>query len=109
MNILLNSVDITYLKSNIIYNFHFEVKLWKYVVLRRKGRLGVFYKRDVDITLRVSDCEELVGPQIEHLGRNAINYFLYDSWGQLAPPGGLYAEPTPPTLLLIGFYTTCNI
>ena len=46
---------------NIIYNFHFEVKLRKYVVLRRKGRLGVFYKRDVDITLRVSDCEELVG------------------------------------------------
>ena len=35
---------------------------------------------------RLSDCEELVGPQIEQLGRNAINYFLYDSWGQLAPP-----------------------
>ena len=46
---------------NILYNFHFEVKLRKYVVLRRKGRLGVFYRRDVDITLRVSDCEELVG------------------------------------------------
>ena len=23
--------------------------------------IGLFYKRDVDITLRVSDCEELVG------------------------------------------------
>ena len=45
---------------NIIYNFHFEVKLRKYVVLRRKGRLGVFYRRDVDNTLRVFDCEELV-------------------------------------------------
>ena len=46
---------------NILYNFHFEVKLRKYVVLRREGRLGVFYRRDVDNTLRVSDCEELVG------------------------------------------------
>ena len=45
---------------NILYNFHFEVKLRKYVVLRRKGRLGVFYRRDVDNTLRVFDCEELV-------------------------------------------------
>ena len=45
---------------NILYNFHFEVKLRKYVVLRLRGRLGVFYRRDVDITLRVSDCEELV-------------------------------------------------
>ena len=45
---------------NILYNFHFEVKLRKYVVLRREGRLGVFYRRDVDNTLRVSDCEELV-------------------------------------------------
>ena len=45
---------------HILYNFHFEVKLRKYVVLRLRGRLGVFYRRDVDITLRVSDCEELV-------------------------------------------------
>ena len=30
-----------------------------------------------DFTWRVSDCEELVGHQIEHLGRNATNYFMY--------------------------------
>jgi len=25
----------------------------------------------------VSDCAELVGHQMEHLGRNATNYFMY--------------------------------
>ena len=25
----------------------------------------------------VSDCEELVGHQTEHLGRNETNYFMY--------------------------------
>ena len=25
----------------------------------------------------LSDCEELVGHQIEHLGRNETNYFMY--------------------------------
>ena len=29
----------------------------------------------------VSDCEELVGHLMEHLGRNEPNYFMYDSWG----------------------------
>jgi len=30
-----------------------------------------------DFTWRVSDCEELVGHPIEHLGRNDTNYFMY--------------------------------
>jgi len=29
--------------------------------LQNTSSIGLFYKRDVDITLRVSDCEELVG------------------------------------------------
>ena len=44
-----------------IYTFQFEVKLYKYVVLGWKECLGVFYKRNVDITWRVPDCEELSG------------------------------------------------
>ena len=34
----------------------------------------------------VSDCEELVGHQIEHLGRNATNYFMYLWAGPVRPP-----------------------
>ena len=30
-----------------------------------------------DFTWRVSDCEELVGHQIEHLAVNETNYFMY--------------------------------
>ena len=36
-----------------IYNFHFEVKLYKYVVLGWKECLGVFYKRNVVVVLSV--------------------------------------------------------
>jgi len=35
------------------------------------------FSRIRDFTWRVSDCEELVGHQIEHLGRNETNYFMY--------------------------------
>ena len=35
----------------------------------------------------------------EHLGRNESNYFLYQSGGPVRSPGGLYAEPHPPSLL----------
>ena len=30
-----------------------------------------------DFTWRVSDCEELVGHLMEHLGINGANYFVY--------------------------------
>jgi len=36
-----------------------------------------FFTRIGDFTWRVSDCEELVGHLMEHLGRNATNYFMY--------------------------------
>ena len=35
----------------------------------------------------------------KHLGRNESNYFLYQSGGPVRSPGGLYAEPHPPSLL----------
>ena len=38
-----------------------------------------------NFTWRVSDCEELVGHPIEHIGINASNYFMYNGWGQCAP------------------------
>jgi len=38
--------------------------------------LGGVYKK-VGVTWRVSDCEELVGHLMEHLGRNETNYFMY--------------------------------
>ena len=38
----------------------------------------MFYLQECgDFTWRVSDCEELVGHQIEHLSINESNYFLY--------------------------------
>ena len=37
----------------------------------------VCFTRNGDFTWRVSDCEELAVDQIEHLGRNESNYFLY--------------------------------
>ena len=37
----------------------------------------------------MSDCEELVGHQIEHLDKNETNYFMYE-WG---------ASTLPPLLL----------
>ena len=33
----------------------------------------------------MSDCEELVGHPIEHIGINVSNYFMYNGWGQCAP------------------------
>ena len=30
-----------------------------------------------DFTWKVSDCEELVGYLMEHLGKNQTNYFMY--------------------------------
>ena len=33
-------------------------------------------QEDGDFVWRVSDCEELVGHPIEHLGRNENNYFM---------------------------------
>ena len=35
----------------------------------------------------------------KHLGTNESNYFLYQSGGPVRSPGGLYAEPHPPSLL----------
>ena len=60
-NIILFCRNSIFAVLQTVYTFHFEVKLYKYVVLGWKECLGVFYKRDVDITWRVSDCEELVG------------------------------------------------
>ena len=37
----------------------------------------------------VSDCEELVGHQIEHLGKNGTNYFMYYKRPQSSPPPSL--------------------
>jgi len=34
----------------------------------------------------VSDCEELVGHPIEHLGTNMTNYFMYNGCGLYARP-----------------------
>ena len=39
--------NIIFADLRTIYTFHFEVKLYKYVVLGWKECLGVFYKRDV--------------------------------------------------------------
>ena len=39
-------------------------------VVKIKDRIG-------DFTWRVSDCEELVSHQIEHLAINETNYFMY--------------------------------
>jgi len=38
--------------------------------------IGLFYK-ELGRLWRVSDCEELVGHLMEHLGINATNYFMY--------------------------------
>ena len=43
---------------------------------------GLFYKNKKIFTSRVSDCKELVGYLMEHLGINESNYFIY----QLAGP-----------------------
>jgi len=37
----------------------------------------MIYFRRIDLVDQVSDCEELVGHPIEHLGRNEANYFMY--------------------------------
>jgi hypothetical protein len=62
-----------------------------------------------DFTWRVSDCEELVGHPIEHLGRNATNYFMYQWAGARLPPGGqiiVQAAPASELILYIGPHLT---
>jgi len=56
-----------------------------YVKVFFSGLEGDFTKIG-DFTWRVSDCEELVGHPIEHLGRNAINYFMYQWVGPVRCP-----------------------
>ena len=48
-------------------------KMWT----NRKERYGQNKDGIGNFTRRVSDCEELVGDQIEHLAINYTNYFMY--------------------------------
>ena len=47
--------------------------------------IGLFYK-ELGRLWRVSDCEELVGHLMEHLGLNEPNYFMYQWVGPVRSP-----------------------
>ena len=66
----------------------------QYISLWFRGKI---YKRDVDITLRVSDWWRHLW---EYLGRNVTNYFMY-LMGRYkrAPRGVCMLSPPPPSLL----------
>ena len=53
--------DIIFADLRTLYTFHFEVKLYKYVVLRTERVLRSSLQECGDFTWRMSDCEELVG------------------------------------------------
>ena len=48
---------------------------------------GVIYKNWGFYLEGVSDCEELVGYLMEHLGIDESNYFMYQWAGACLPPG----------------------